>query len=209
MNEIKIVNLLPEHAEALAQMQIDCFPTMGVSERISAEQFRHHYTLFPEGNFVALDGDRVVGLGSGFFINFDFDDPDHTFSGIIDNGWYNHHNPDGDYYYGADISVHPSMRGHGIGRLLYEARKGVVKAYNKKGIVAGGLLPGFAKHKGQMTIHEYVEKVVAGKLFDGTLSFQLRNGFVVRKLLQNYVIDTASDNWATLIEWVNPDYQIP
>ncbi|MCB0000111.1 MAG: GNAT family N-acetyltransferase [Anaerolineales bacterium] len=207
MNEIKIINLLPEHAEALAQLQIDCFATMHPSERISAAQFRHHYKLFPEGNFVALDGDRVVGLGSGFFINFDFDDADHTFSDIIDNGWYNNHDPNGAYYYGADISVHPSMRGRGIGRLLYETRKAVVKAYNKKGIVAGGLLPGFAKHKGIMTVQTYVEKVIAGELYDGTLSFQLHNGFVVRKLLQNYVIDTASDNWATLIEWVNPDYQ--
>lgn len=206
MNEIKIVNIQPQYAEALAQLQIDCFPTMGASERMSAAQFRHHCTLFPEGNFVALEGDTVVGLGSGFFIYFDFANPDHTFSGIIDNGWYNNHNPNGNYYYGADISVHPSMRGRGIGRLLYEARKGVVKAYNKKGIVAGGLLPGFAKHKGNLTIHDYVNKVIAGELFDSTLSFQLRNGFVVRKLLQNYVTDTASDNWATLIEWVNPDY---
>ncbi len=27
----------------------------------------NHCRIFPEGNFVALDGECVVGLGSGFF----------------------------------------------------------------------------------------------------------------------------------------------
>jgi len=25
--------------------------------------------------------------------------------------------------------------------------------------------------------------------------------------LENYIEDSASDNWSTLIEWVNPDYR--
>jgi hypothetical protein len=83
----------------------------------------------------------------------------------------------------------------------------VVRRYNKKGIVAGGLIPGYARYKSMLTPHEYVDKVVAGELFDPTLSFQLRNGFYVRGSLQNYIEDSASDNWATLIEWVNPDYR--
>jgi hypothetical protein len=33
-----------------------------------------------------------------------------------------------------------------------------------------------------------------------------RMGFQVRDLLRNYIEDSASANWATLIEWVNPDY---
>jgi hypothetical protein len=49
--------------------------------------------------------------------------------------------------------------------------------------------------------------VVAGTLQDATLSFQLRNGFRVRGLIENYIEDSASDNWSTLIEWVNPDYR--
>ena len=35
---------------------------------------------------------------------------------------------------------------------------------------------------------------------------QLRNGFEVKGLLKNYIDDSNSDNWATLIFWQNPDY---
>ena len=37
------------------------------------EHFLNHCRLFPGGNFVALHGERVIGLGSGFLIDFDFE----------------------------------------------------------------------------------------------------------------------------------------
>jgi hypothetical protein len=33
----------------------------------------------------------------------------------------------------------------------------------------------------------------------------MKQGFEVRGLLENYLEDSASDNWATLIFWPNPD----
>ena len=71
---------------------------------------------------------------------------------------------------------------------------------------AGGLIPGYAKHKSQMSVADYVDRVVGGELTDPTLSFQLRTGFRVRGLIENYIEDSASDNWSTLIVWQNPDY---
>ena len=73
--------------------------------------------------------------------------------------------------------------------------------------MAGGVLPGFVHYKHQLNVQEYVDQVLAGELFDPTLSFQLKEGFVVRGLLPDYIMDSASDNWATLIVWENPDYQ--
>jgi hypothetical protein len=35
---------------------------------------------------------------------------------------------------------------------------------------------------------------------------QLRNGFEVKGMLKNYIDDSNSDNWATLIVWQNPHY---
>lgn len=202
---IRLVTIRPEHAEALERLQTDCFPTLAPFERMREEHFLSHCRVFPEGDFVALDGERVVGLGSGFFTDFDFDHPRHTFQEIIAGGFYTNHDPEGAWYYGGDISVHPDYRGRGIGKLLYEVRKDLVRRTERKGIVAGGVLPGYAAYRGELSVPEYVDKVVAGRLVDPTLSFQLRNGFVVRGLLEGYLEDKASDNWAALIVWENPD----
>ena len=114
----------------------------------------------------------------------------------------------GAWYYGGDISVHPDFRRRGVGSRLYEARKGIVKDMNRRGIVAGGLIPGFAAYKGRLSPREYVNKVVDGEINDSTLSFQLGRGFEVRGLLENYIEDEASDNWATLIVWENPSFNM-
>jgi GNAT superfamily N-acetyltransferase len=207
MNEtIEIVTIRPEFAPALAELQRACFPTLGKQELMKEEHFLKHCEIFPEGEFVVLVNGRVVALGSGFFYNFDFDMPNHTFTEIIAGGYYTNHNPQGENYYGADISVHPDYRGRGIGRMLYDARKALVIRTNRKGIVAGGVLPGYPNVRHQLTIPEYVEQVIAGKLFDPTLTMQLRNGFTVKGLLKNYIDDRNSDNWATLIVWQNPHY---
>lgn len=203
---IRIVNADPKYCEALEQLQHECFPTLAPHELMTVAHFMSHWRTFPEGEFVVLDDEQVIGLGSGFFIDFDFDHPNHTFQEIIAGGYYTNHDPNGAWYYGADISVHPDYRGRGIGRLLYDARKDLVKRTNRKGIVAGGLIPDFAHHKHIMDVQSYVDQVVAGKLFDSTLSFQLKNGFTIRGLLPNYIDDAAADNWSTLIVWENPDY---
>lgn len=205
---IELVTLEPKHAQALERLQITCFPTLAAHELMREEHFLSHCRIFPEGSFVALDGSNVVGLGSGFLTDFDFENTHHTFKDIIAAGYYTNHDPAGAWYYGADISVHPEYRGRGLGKLLYEARKDLVRRSNRRGIVAGGVLPGYADHKGKLTVREYVDKVVAGELFDATLSFQLKNGFSVVDLLENYLEDEASDNWATLILWENPDYDV-
>lgn len=208
MDGIRIETIEPRHAAALQQLQRDCFPTLAQSELMRKEHFLNHCRLFPEGNFVALADERVIGLGSGFLIDFDFDDAQHSFQEIIDGGWYSQHDPAGDWYYGGDISVHPDWRRRGVGSRLYAARKSIVQRLNRRGIVAGGLIPGFAAHKHALTPQEYVDKVVQGRLRDDTLSFQLGRGFVVRGLLRDYIEDEASDNWATLIVWNNPDYRV-
>ncbi len=207
--EVRITTLRPEFAKPLEHLQKTCFPTLADSELLHEDHFLEHCNVFPEGNFVALIEGEVVGLGAGFLIDFDFDHPEHTFTEIIDNGYYGHHDPDGDYYYGADISVHPNYRKRGIGRLLYEARQGLVKRLNRKGIVAGGVLPGFARYKHLMSANAYVRDVVARRIYDPTLSFQLKHGFKVRGVLRDYIIDSAADNWASLIVWDNPNYQPP
>lgn len=203
MSELRYVNLTPDLAPQCAALERAAFPGADPDHLISEDDFEAYARVFPEGVFVVLDGDRVVGQGAGIFLSFDFDHPQHTILGITGEHQCGNHDPNADWYYGTDIVVHPDYRRRGIGRRLYELRKELVRRYNKRGIIAGGHIPGFADHKESMSAAEYVEKVVSGELYDPTLSFQIENGFEVRGLLENYLEDEETDGWSTLIVWEN------
>lgn len=207
MNNILIQNFELKHIEQMRTLQMVCFPSLAVEELSTIDELTNLYHLFREGIFVALDGERVVGMASGIYVDFDFTHPLHTITDIIGPDGFSTHNPYGHYYYGTDICVHPDYRGHGIASAFYNVRKELVRRDNKKGIIAGGFLPGYAKYKHEMPAPDYVARVITGKLFDPTLSFQLKQGFVVLGMLPNYMMVRASDGWATLIYWLNTDYQ--
>jgi GNAT superfamily N-acetyltransferase len=196
-----LVNLEASMAPELEAIELACFPMANPDDLLSEEDIRAYARTFPEGYFVAMDGDKPVGMGAGIFLDFDFEHPQHTIAGITGEHQCGNHDPEGDWYYGTDITVLPEYRGRGIGGMLYDARKDVVRRFGKKGIIAGASIPGFFDFKDSMTAHEYVSKVVAGELADPTLTFQMHNGFEVRGLLENYLEDEADDGWAALIVW--------
>lgn len=208
MSELRYGNLTPELAEQCRELELLAFPHADPDELIPLEGFRAYARIFPEGFFVCLDGDRVVGQGAGIFLDFDFDHPQHTIVGITGEYQCGNHDPEGDWYYGTDVVVHPDYRRRGIGRRLYDLRKDVVRRYGRRGIIAGGHIPGFADYKHELSAAEYVEKVAGGELYDPTLSFQLENGFEVRGVLENYIADEETDGWSALIVWENPDHPL-
>lgn len=200
-----MTNLTPELAPQCAALELAAFPSADPSELISLEDMLAYAEVFPEGFFVILDGDQVVGQGAGIFLDFDFGHPQHTILGITGENQCRNHDPDGDWYYGTDIVVHPDHRRRGIGRQLYELRKDLVRRHKKRGIIAGGYLAGFKNHKQELTAQEYVDAVVAGDIYDRTLTFQIGNGFEVRGVLENYLEDEENDGWAALIVWENEE----
>lgn len=207
MGEIRYVNLTAELAPALHRLELTAFPQADPNGLLSEEDIRVFAEVFPEGYFIALDGDEPVGMGAGVFVPFDFQkDVQHTIESICGPHQCGNHDPDAPWYYGVDISVLPTHRGRGIGRALYDLRKDLVKRHDKRGIIAGGDLPGYPDHQAEMDPETYVAKVVAGELTDPTLTMQLRNGFEVRGVIHDYLPHDHGEDHASLIVWENPDH---
>jgi GNAT superfamily N-acetyltransferase len=207
VGEIRYVNLTEDLAPACHRLELTAFPAADPDGLLDEEDIRCFAKIFPEGYFVALEDDEPVGQGAGIFVDFDFETQvQHTIVSLCGPHQCDNHDPGGDWYYGVDIAVLPSHRGRGIGRALYDLRKDLVRRHDKRGIIAGGDLPGYPDHAAAMDVETYVAEVVAGRLSDPTLSMQLHNGFTVRGVIHDYLAHDHGENHASLIVWENPDH---
>ncbi|MFN3255238.1 MAG: GNAT family N-acetyltransferase [Ilumatobacter sp.] len=192
-----------EWADRLEAVEHGVFSTADPDHLCSAAQFADMARRFPEGCFIGFDGDEIVAVGTGIRTHFDLAAPLHTIDDILtDDGCG--HEPDGRWYYGITIAVLESHRRRGIGNELYELRKAVCAELGLDGIVAGGVIPGFADHKHEMTADEYIDAVRRGDLVDPTLTFQLSNGFDALCALPGYLHDPKVDSFASCIVWRRP-----
>jgi len=194
----------------LIELHRRCFPQMTDSDEAwQDDQLLSHLRVFPEGQLVLERDGALLGAASSLIVDLG---PNplrhHTYYGITDDGYFYNHDPRGDTLYGADVYVAPECRSEGLGRFLYEARRDLCRRLNLRRILAGGRLWNYADHAERLTPEEYVYGVQDGEIPDPVLGFQLREGFVVRGIMQNYIRDPRSRDHASLLEWLNPDYQI-
>jgi predicted amidohydrolase/predicted N-acetyltransferase YhbS len=191
---------------AVIELEEQVFPHMLVW---TAEELTQHLSVFPEGQLVALDeSGKVIGSASSLIIDWDDYAESAKWSSITGHGSFATHNPLGKTLYGADMCVAPSARRRGVGSLFYEARKKMVKELGLKRLLTGGRIPGYGEVAQTMTPQEYVAEVVHGRRKDPTLSFQLANGLIVLDVVPEYLEDPDSRGYATLLEWLNPEYTV-
>jgi predicted amidohydrolase/ribosomal protein S18 acetylase RimI-like enzyme len=191
--------------DRIAGIQTRCFPQMRPWSR---EQFASHLKYFPEGQ-IGIEYDGVlVASSSSLLLDFGMYDSQHTWAALTDSGMIRNHTPDGTTLYGMEVMVDPEYRGMKLARRLYDARKELARERNLMNIVLGGRISGYHKHAAEMSAREYVDKVVNKTLVDPVLTTQLANGFVLKRLLRNYLpSDEESLGWATFLEWSNLDYR--
>ncbi len=206
-DEFTITQSRPDLVDQLEAVQRACFPTLAEDEIITARHYAAHIEIFPEGQLCVLTpAGEVVACSTDFRTTVDFEHFEHRYIDAVDHNWLGNHDPEGDWLYGADIGVLPAYRRRGIAKMLYRARHDLVRALGLRGHVAGGMLAGYHRYKDRLPVEDYVEKVISEEIFDPTLSVQLKRGFIVHGIIQNYVDDPSCDNKAAFIVWHNPDF---
>jgi len=172
----------------------------------SAGPLTGQINIFPEGQFVAVLGERVVGYCATFVIDGDAALSKHDWTSITGNGYASRHDPQGDWLYGMEVCVDPDLRGYRIGQRLYNARKHMCQAMSLKGIVFAGRLPTWSKRQSRFaSVTDYVDSIVQKKSRDPVLSFQLHNDFEVLGVLDHYLdADRDSLGVGVHLVWRNP-----
>ncbi|MEW6058268.1 MAG: GNAT family N-acetyltransferase [Bdellovibrionota bacterium] len=175
----------------------------------SMGQLTSHQRVFPEGQLVAISNQtrKIVGAALSLIVFWDDYDWETPWRDFTDHGMFTNHDPaKGRTLYGAEIMVHPDCQRTGVGRQIYQAREDLARRLGLLRIRAGARLRGYHQHASKMTADEYVLAVIDGKLSDPTLSFQLKRGFHVLRVVPGYLRhDPESLGFAAVIEWINPE----
>ncbi|MBI1390550.1 MAG: GNAT family N-acetyltransferase [bacterium] len=174
---------------------------------LTEDMIRGQINNYPEGQFVAIYEDKIVGYCATFRIAGGIALRQHTWAEITGGGFASRHDPNGDYLYGMEVCVDPEYRGLRIGQRLYNERKKLCMYLRLKGIVFGGRLPGITKKRRRFdSAEEYIELVKEKKIRDQVLSFQMKNGFEPIGVLYDYLpIDRESLGNAAHLIWRNPE----
>ena len=204
----KVRNTTIDDIPKIVELQKQSFPYLAKYGNVwKTEELESHLKIFPQGQFVTVEPDgTIVGSASTLIVSLDPDYKEHNWNEITANGMFINHSYNGDSLYGADISTHPKYRHEGLGSMLYNARKELVIKLNLRRMIAGGRLFNYCEYAEKMSPLQYAEKVINGELRDPVLSFELDNKFKFIKILPNYMDDMRSMNYASFIEWLNPNF---
>jgi predicted amidohydrolase/ribosomal protein S18 acetylase RimI-like enzyme len=203
--KIRIRPLRLADYDAIVEMQRLCFPKLDPTTR---DQFESQLRIFPEGQLCVDHGGVPIASSSSLIVDFDLHSEWQDWMAISDSGMIRNHAPDGDSLYGIEIMVHPKYRGMRLARRLYEARKELCRRKNLARMIIGGRIPGYKKYQKRMSVRDYVERVIRKEIFDPVMTVQLANGFVLQRLLPDYLpSDEDSGGYATHMEWLNLAYE--
>lgn len=199
--------------EDYAQIADLCKTVYPESPPWSEEQIRSHLKVFPEGQFVAVEKEtkKIVGMAASLIILWNDYALDGSWRDFTNVGMFTNHDPaNGRTLYAAEVMVNPAYQGKGIGKLLYSAREKLVREKKLLRIRAGARLRGYATYAEQLKPEDYTLQVVKRKIFDPTLSFQLKRGFHVLSVVSGYLRhDPESLGYAAVIEWINDEVAKP
>ena len=215
LDRLTITNTQPKYAEGICRTVRRAFQ-VDLDEDCDECMKPHHIYAqierFPEGQFVAVyiddNGEEiVVGMSATMRTSRPPSEKAIDWMSAIGDLGIKNHEPEGDWLYGVEMAVRPMYHRNGIGTQLYKRRFHLVKDLNLRGWYAVGMLMGYETYADQMDVVTYGEKVIAGDLYDPTVSMQVNRGFRAEYVVTDYLDEPPAGNAGVLIVWDNPEYE--
>jgi ribosomal protein S18 acetylase RimI-like enzyme len=185
----------------ILELEKECFPGIPADRHWKPEMLEAHITKFPEGQWGAEQNGALVGSCTNLRVRLADAVKQHRWTEIAGGGYITTHLPDGNALYGTEIMVHPEARRQGIAKKLYQARKDYILEQGMAAFISGGRIPGYSAVADRMPVAEYVARVIAGLQEDRVLTPQMKAGMRVAGILENYLTDPRSMNYATILLW--------
>lgn len=202
---VEIAHMDRQHVPGVVGLQRLCFPVPFPADQLwTVDHLTEHIKLFPQGQFVALRGDAVIGSASSLVISEDSWSSHSSWEETCGGFEFRNHTSSGSTLYGADISIHPDWRGRGIGRCLYQARFELVKDMNLSRFGTTCRIPGYrdwSRGKEAESVDNYCVQVAAGLLTDRTMTPLLRFGLEIAGVSYDHMKDPESGDAAAILEW--------
>jgi len=177
--------------------------------RATEDKFRSRLDIFPDGFSLVLVDGKLAGVSTAEIIKMDLNNPPSSWEGVTDNGFIkNTHTKDGNALYVVSVGVSNWAQGKGLGSILVEAQKKLVKEKNLDFLVLGARLPGYGEyHKDHVDVSaEMYAKMLndQNEPIDPEIRFYSRKGLKVQKIVPNYMEDDPeSENFGVVMVWKN------
>ncbi len=215
LDKLTITNSQVQYAEGICATVRLAFH-VGLDEECDDCMKPHHIMAqverFPEGQFVSVyqkddNKELVVGMAATMRTSHPPTKTQHSWLDAIGGLTIKNHEPDGEWLYGVEMAVNPKYHRNGIGTQLYKKRFQLVKDLNLRGWYAVGMLMGYENHADKMDVVTYGNKVIAGEIYDPTVSMQINRGFRAEYVVTDYLDEPPAGDAGVLIIWDNPEYK--
>lgn len=201
MGEIVVRNASFEDLLSIVELESAIWPE---GTRAPRKKFEKRLAVFPEGFFLAFNGDQLIGASTSQVIHYSQNETIESWEKVTDNGHIERtHNPQGNALYVVSLGA---ISRSGGGSALLSRQKQLAQEKGLAYLVLGARIPGYdryCKREGETPIEHYVELTRPdGQPYDDELRFYIRNGLKIEKIAPNYMEDDAeSRNYGAIMTW--------
>ncbi|HLC53131.1 MAG TPA: hypothetical protein VJK03_01180 [Candidatus Nanoarchaeia archaeon] len=200
--ELYVRNASWEDIPAIVELENKVWPE---GTRAPREKFEKRLAVFPEGFFLAFNGDALMGVSTSEIIAYPSLLPK-SWEAMTDNGYIEKtHNPRGNALYVVSLGA---VSRSGAGSALLERQKEFVKIRELHCLMLGARIPGYDEYcrtVKEIPIGAYASLIREdGQPYDAELRFYTRNGLKIKEIVPNFMEDDKeSRNYGAIMMWEN------